>query len=155
MRTVVSRAGAGRLMGAGVLRGGAHLVARTRLTGPWSYDRRPRMTQTDDLLGVAAARAASLAAPGLGAAPRRRVTVLTCMDARIDPVAMLGLEPGDAHVLRNAGGIVTDDVLRSLLLSQRLLGTRAVMVIHHTRCGALGLAEEKVKSEIQSEVGLR
>ena len=75
--------------------------------------------------------------------PKLGVAIVTCMDARIDPARLFGLEPGDAHVIRNAGGVVTDDVIRSLLLSQRLLGTRAVMVIHHTRCGMLGLAEER------------
>ena len=92
---------------------------------------------------------------GVAAPPRLGVTIVTCMDARIDPVRMFGLQPGDAHVLRNAGGVATEDVIRSLLLSQRLLGTRAVMVIHHTRCGALGLAEEAVKAEIEREVGMR
>ncbi len=111
----------------------------------------PTMDIVEELLRRAEARANF----GVPAPPRLGVAIVTCMDARIDPVRIFGLEPGDAHVLRNAGGAVTDDVIRSLLLSQRLLGTRAVMVIHHTRCGALGLAEEKVKSEIQSEVGLR
>jgi carbonic anhydrase len=92
---------------------------------------------------------------GIPGPPKLGVVIVTCMDARIDPVRLFGLEPGDAHVLRNAGGVVTDDVIRSIMLSQRLLGTRAVMLIHHTRCGALGLAEEKVKAEIQSEVGMR
>ena len=76
-----------------------------------------------------------------GARPALQVTVLTCMDARIDPARLLGLEPGDAHVLRNAGGVVTPDARRSLAISQRLLGTRAVAVIRHTGCGMLGLTE--------------
>jgi carbonic anhydrase len=92
---------------------------------------------------------------GVPGPPRLSVAIVTCMDARIDPVRLFRLEPGDAHVLRNAGGVVTDDVIRSLMLSQRLLGTRAVIVIHHTRCGALGLSEEAVKSEIQAEIGMR
>jgi len=91
---------------------------------------------------------------GVPAPPKLGVAVVTCMDARIDPVRIFRLEPGDAHVLRNAGGVVTDDVIRSLLLSQRLLGTRAVMLIHHTRCGALGLQEEAVKADLQKEVGM-
>jgi carbonic anhydrase len=91
---------------------------------------------------------------GVPGPPRLGVAIVTCMDARIDPAGMFGLEPGDAHVLRNAGGVVTDDVIRSLLLSQRFLGTRAVMLIHHTRCGALGLQEDQVKAELQSEVGM-
>ena len=91
---------------------------------------------------------------GVPAPPKLGVAVVTCMDARIDPVRIFRLEPGDAHVLRNAGGVVTDDVIRSLLLSQRLLGTRAVMLIHHARCGALGLQEEAVKADLQKEVGM-
>ncbi|HEV8626136.1 MAG TPA: carbonic anhydrase [Acidimicrobiia bacterium] len=91
---------------------------------------------------------------GVPAPPRLGVAIVTCMDARIDPVRMFGLEPGDAHVLRNAGGVVTDDVIRSLMLSQRILGTRAVMLIHHTRCGAHGLQESQVKAQLQSEVGM-
>ncbi|MEW6476358.1 MAG: carbonic anhydrase [Actinomycetota bacterium] len=87
--------------------------------------------------------------------PKLGVAILTCMDTRIDPARMFGLQPGDAHVLRNAGGVVTDDVLRSLLLSQRFLGSRAVMVIHHTKCGVLGLSDDQVKAELQAEVGFR
>jgi carbonic anhydrase len=92
---------------------------------------------------------------GVPGPPRLGVAIVTCMDARIDPVRMFGLQPGDAHVLRNAGGVVTDDVIRSLMLSQRLLGTRAVMLIHHTRCGAHGLHEESVKAQLQAETGMR
>lgn len=91
---------------------------------------------------------------GIAGPPKLGVAIVTCMDARIDPVRIFGLEPGDAHVLRNAGGVVTDDVIRSLLLSQRMLGTRAVMLIHHTRCGALGLQESQVKAQLASEVGM-
>ena len=87
--------------------------------------------------------------------PKLGVAIVTCMDTRIDPARMFGLEPGDAHVLRNAGGVVTDDVIRSLLLSQRFLGTRAVMLIHHTRCGVLGLSDDTVKAELREEVGFR
>lgn len=87
--------------------------------------------------------------------PKLAVAIVTCMDARIDPARMFGLAPGDAHVLRNAGGVVTDDVLRSLLLSQRFLGTRAVMVIHHTKCGVLNLSDDKVKADLEAEIGLR
>jgi carbonic anhydrase len=92
---------------------------------------------------------------GVPGPPKLGVAIVTCMDARIDPVRMFGLAPGEAHVLRNAGGVVTDDVIRSLLLSQRFLGTRAVLVIHHTRCGVLGLSEDTVKAEIQAEIGIR
>lgn len=93
--------------------------------------------------------------PAVPGPPKLGVAIVTCMDTRIDPARMFGLQPGDAHVLRNAGGVVTDDVIRSLLLSQRFLGTRAVMLIHHTRCGVLGLSDEAVKAEIREEVGFR
>jgi carbonic anhydrase len=92
---------------------------------------------------------------GVAGPPKLGVAILTCMDARIDPVRIFGFQPGDAHVLRNAGGVVTEDVIRSLMVSQRMLGTRAVMLIHHTRCGALGLQEEAVKAQVASEVGMR
>jgi carbonic anhydrase len=91
---------------------------------------------------------------GVPAPPKLGVAIVTCMDARIDPVRMFGLEPGDAHVLRNGGGVVTDDVIRSLMLSQRLLGTRAVVLIHHTRCGAHGLQESQMNAQLQSELGM-
>ena len=107
-----------------------------------------------DILEELLRRAEPQAHFGVPTSPKLGVAVVTCMDARIDPVRMFGLQPGDAHVLRNAGGVVTDDVIRSLMLSQRLLGTRAVMLIHHTRCGAHGLQEAQVKGQLQSEVGM-
>ena len=96
----------------------------------------------------------SIGAIELSSRPSRGLAILTCMDARIDVLRMLGLKPGDAHVLRNAGGIVTDDVLRSLLLSQRLLKTREVMIIQHTGCGLLGLNDDELKKEIRAETGV-
>jgi carbonic anhydrase len=89
----------------------------------------------DEMLEVAAARAAELAAPGLSPKPRRKVAVLACMDTRIDLFPMLGLERGDAHIIRNAGGLVTDDAIRSLSASQRLLGTEEIVVVMHEDCG--------------------
>lgn len=86
------------------------------------------------------------------ARPIRRLAVVTCMDARIDPARLLGLEPGDAHVLRNAGGAVTADVRRSLVVSQRLLGTRSIKIIRHTGCGMLGL-DEALRDDLAAEVG--
>jgi len=100
-------------------------------------------------------RAVRLGSYGVPTPPRLRLAIVTCMDSRIDPFQIFGLERGDAHVLRNAGGVVTDDVIRSLILSQRYLGTEAVMLIHHTRCGAHGLPEDSVKAEIQTETGIR
>jgi carbonic anhydrase len=112
------------------------------------------MTQTDRLLRNNEAYAASFDKGDLPAAPARKVAVLTCMDARIDPARALGLEQGDAHVIRNAGGLVTDDALRSLALSQEALGTEEVMLIQHTRCGALGLAGAELERSVREAVEL-
>lgn len=91
----------------------------------------------------------------LAPAPAREIAVVTCMDARLDPAALLGLEEGDAHVIRNAGGIVTEDVLRSLSLSQCVLGTREVMVIQHTLCGLLASSDEILADAIERAAGVR
>src|SRR5947209_9690266 len=96
---------------------------------------------------------ADAAAPGLPAPPALRTAVVTCMDARINVYEALGLKRGEAHVLRNAGGIVTDDVLRSLAISQRRLGTEAVVLIHHTRCGMEGLDEDALRAELSDAAG--
>jgi carbonic anhydrase len=106
----------------------------------------------DDLV---ANNAGSPAPPPLPAPPRLAVAVLTCMDARIDPVAALGLQPGDAHVLRNAGGVATDDTIRSLVVSQRMLGTREVMVVHHTGCGMEGMDGAALAGRLEAETGRR
>ena len=87
--------------------------------------------------------------------PARKLAVVACMDARIDPHRILGLEEGDAHVIRNAGGVVSDDVIRSLVISQRLLGTRGIMLIHHTDCGMLTFRDDDVKDKIEGDTGLR
>ena len=87
--------------------------------------------------------------------PRRKLVVLTCMDVRLDIHWILGIEPGDAHVLRNAGGVVTDDVIRSLLVSQRLLGTREIVLIHHTTCGLLGLDDAEFVAAVEADTGAR
>jgi carbonic anhydrase len=89
------------------------------------------------------------------APPTRQVAVVTCMDARIDPLAALGLRPGEAHVIRNAGGVVTDDVLRSLAVSQHALGTREVLVLHHSRCGMEGLDEAGFLDGVEQATGAR
>ncbi len=109
------------------------------------------MTAIEQLVQRAAA-SGDLRVPG---PPRLRLAIVTCMDSRIDPFQIFGLERGDAHVLRNAGGVVTDDVLRSLILSQRFLGTQEVMLIHHTRCGAYKPPGGAVKAELQRETGIR
>lgn len=95
------------------------------------------------MLAVAESRTAELAAPGLSPRPRRKVAVLACMDTRIDLFPMLGLERGDAHIIRNAGGLVTDDAIRSLSVSQRLLGTEEIVVVMHERCGLHGASEDE------------
>ncbi|MYW01900.1 carbonic anhydrase [Streptomyces sp. SID3343] len=92
--------------------------------------------------------------PGMSAKPVRHTAVVTCMDARLDVHAMLGLELGDTHVIRNAGGVVTDDVVRSLTISQRHLGTTQVVLIHHTQCGMLTVTED-FRRELEADTGLR
>ena len=99
-------------------------------------------TTTDEMLAAAREYAEQFAPARVGARPRRRVAVVACMDVRLDLFGMLGLAAGDAHVLRNAGGTVTDDVERSLVVSQGLLGTEEVVLVHHTCCGLLGDEEE-------------
>lgn len=100
-------------------------------------------SHADEMLAFANAQAERLADSGLSARPRRKVAVLTCMDTRIDLYAMLGLRRGDAHIIRNAGGLVTDDVLRSLSISQRLLGTEEIVVVMHDRCGLSGGSDDE------------
>jgi carbonic anhydrase len=113
------------------------------------------MSTTDDLLRNAQAYADSFDKGDLPLPPARKVAVLACMDARLDPNAVLGLQEGDAHVIRNAGGVVTDDAIRSLAISQRLLGTEEVVLIHHTGCGMLTFDDEEFKRSIQDEVGIK
>src|SRR4051812_5559708 len=109
------------------------------------------MTNADDMLEVAARRTADLAAPGLSARPRRKVAVLACMDTRIDLFPMLGLERGDAHIIRNAGGLVTDDAIRSLSASQRLLGTEEIVVVMHEGCGLHGASEDEYARALRDD----
>ena len=87
--------------------------------------------------------------------PGKRVAVLACMDARLNPYGVLGLKEGDAHVIRNAGGVVTSDEIRSLAISQRLLGTEEIILIHHTDCGMLTFTDDQFKRQIQDEVGMK
>jgi len=109
----------------------------------------------DQLLDHSEAYARRFAAGDLPAEPAKRVAVVVCMDARIETGALLGLAEGDAHVIRNAGGIVTDDVLRSLAISQRMLGTREVMVVQHTGCGMATFEGEAFRKELERETGVR
>jgi carbonic anhydrase len=113
------------------------------------------MTVTDELLRNNDAYAAEFAKADLPMPPGRRVAVLACMDARLDPARALGLEEGDAHVIRNAGGVATDDALRSLVISQRLLGTEEIVLIHHTDCGMLTFRDDDVKDAIEADTGVR
>ncbi|MPY54507.1 beta-class carbonic anhydrase [Streptomyces acidicola] len=111
-------------------------------------------TVIDRLVESNRAYAAGFVDPGMDARPVLRVAVVACMDARIDLHAALGLELGDCHTVRNAGGVVTDDTIRSLTISQRALGTRSVVLIHHTGCGLQSLTEE-FRHELEMEVGQR
>ena len=113
------------------------------------------MTVIDELLRNNARYAKGFDAGALPAQPARRLAVVACMDARLDVNKLLGLAEGDAHVMRNAGGVVTDDMLRSLLISQRLLGTKEIILIQHTDCGMLTFRDDELKDAIESETGLR
>jgi len=113
------------------------------------------MSQTDLLLLNNHTYAATFSKGYLSHRPSRPVAIVTCMDARIDVHRVLGLEEGEVHVIRNAGGAVTDDVIRSLMISQRLLGTREVMVVHHTNCGMQTFTEDGMKRQIEAEIGIR
>jgi carbonic anhydrase len=113
------------------------------------------MSVTDELLENNAAYADSFDKGELPLPPARGVAVVACMDARLDVHKILGLEEGDAHVIRNAGGVITDDEIRSLTISQRLLGTREIVLIHHTDCGMLTFSDDDLKAQIHEEVGLK
>ena len=113
------------------------------------------MTSIDSYLRNNTEYSARFSHRDLPAEPAGRVAILACMDSRLDTSALLGIAEGDAHVIRNAGGVVTEDVIRSLVISQRLKGTREVMLIHHTDCGMLALAESELKDAIEEETGAR
>lgn len=113
------------------------------------------MGSTDELLRNNEAYASAFDKGQLTLRPLRKVAVLTCMDARLDPARMLGLAEGDAHVIRNAGGVVTDDVIRSLAISQRLLGTEDVVLIHHTDCAMLTFTDADFRERVREDVGIR
>ncbi|KQR98045.1 carbonate dehydratase [Williamsia sp. Leaf354] len=110
------------------------------------------MTVTDDLLSNNADYAADFSGP-LPLPPSKHVAVVACMDARLNVYGILGLNEGEAHVIRNAGGVVTDDEIRSLAISQRLLGTTEIILIHHTDCGMLTFTDDEFKRGIQDEIG--
>jgi carbonic anhydrase len=113
------------------------------------------MSVTDELLRNAEQYAATFDRGDLPLPPAKRVAVLACMDARLNPYALLGLSEGDAHVIRNAGGVVTDDEIRSLAISQRLLGTEEIILIHHTDCGMLTFGDDEFREQLQEETGIK
>ena len=113
------------------------------------------MSSTDDLLRNAREYAAGFDKAELPLPPARKVAVIACMDARLVPSRILGLQEGDAHVIRNAGGVVTDDAIRSLAISQRLLGTQEIVLLHHTDCGMQTFSDDEFKRSIQDETGIK
>jgi carbonic anhydrase len=113
------------------------------------------VSATDELLQNAAAYAESFDQADLPLPPARKLAVIACMDARLNPYGLLGLAEGDAHIIRNAGGVVTDDEIRSLAISQRMLGTEEIVLIHHTDCGMLTFTDDEFKRALQDEVGIK
>lgn len=113
------------------------------------------MSTVDELLQANAAYARDFDQGGLPMPPSRKVAVVACMDARLDVYRLLGLSLGQAHVIRNAGGVVSDDVIRSLVISQQLLGTREVMLVHHTDCGMLTFRDDELKDRLEQRTGVR
>ncbi len=113
------------------------------------------MTVIDEFLANNEAYAGKFAKGSLPMPPAKQIAVVVCMDARLETGVLLGLEEGDAHIIRNAGGVVTDDVIRSLTISQRLLGTREIMLIHHTDCGMLTFRDSELMQQIHDETGIK
>ena len=113
------------------------------------------MSTTDDLLRNAERYAASFDKGALPMPPAKGLAVVACMDARLNPFGLLGLSEGDAHVIRNAGGVVTDDEIRSLAIYQRLLGTDEIILIHHTDCGMLTFTDDEFRGQLQEETGIK
>lgn len=113
------------------------------------------MSTTDELLTNAASYAEGFDKGDLPLPPAKRVAVLACMDARVNPYGLLGLTEGDAHVIRNAGGVVTDDAIRSLAISQNLLATEEIVLTHHTDCGMLTFTDEEFAAQLEGETGQR
>lgn len=129
-----------------------HAIATT---GDGTAERTETLSVTDELMKNARTYAENFNSGDLPMPPARGVAVVTCMDARINPYGLLGLNEGDAHVIRNAGGVVTDDAIRSLAISQRLLGTNEIILIHHTDCGMLTFTDDEFKAQIETDTGLR
>ena len=113
------------------------------------------MSVTDELLENAKTYAEGFDKGDLPLPPAKKVAVVACMDARLNPYGILGLQEGDAHVIRNAGGVITDDEIRSLAISQRLLGTQEIILIHHTDCGMLTFTDDEFKRQVQDDTGIK
>ncbi len=113
------------------------------------------LASADELVDHNRQAAGNVATPAMAAPPSRQLAILTCMDARIDPLAALGLTVGEAHIIRNAGGVLTDDAVRSLCISQQALGTREILVIHHSGCGMCGLDESAFGDDLHTRLGAR
>jgi carbonic anhydrase len=113
------------------------------------------MSATDEALANNEGYAGSFEKGQLPLPPGKKLAVVACMDARLNVYGMLGLQEGDAHVIRNAGGVVSDDVIRSIAISQRLLGTEEIILIHHTDCGMLTFTDDEFKASIEKETGIR
>jgi carbonic anhydrase len=113
------------------------------------------MSAIDELVGNASSYRDSFDRGDLPLPPAKRVAIVACMDARLNPYGLLGLTEGDAHVIRNAGGVITDDEIRSLAISQRLLGTEEIMLIHHTDCGMLTFGDDEFRRQVQDETGIK
>ena len=113
------------------------------------------MTVTDELLANAQRYAATFDKGALPLPPAKQIAIVACMDARLNPYGLLGLAEGDAHVIRNAGGVVTADELRSLAISQRLLGTKEIVLIHHTDCGMLTFTDDSFRAQVLAETGVK
>jgi carbonic anhydrase len=113
------------------------------------------MSSTEELVANNAAYAAGFTKAALPVPPAKKLAVLACMDARLDPAKALGLQEGDAHVIRNAGGVASEDAIRSLVISQRLLGTEEIILVHHTDCGMETFSDDAVKAQIFADTGLR
>jgi carbonic anhydrase len=120
-----------------------------------NYEEDHPMSVTDELLENAKTYAEGFDKGDLPLPPAKKVAVLACMDARLNPYGILGLQEGDAHVIRNAGGVVTDDEIRSLAISQRLLGTEEIILIHHTDCGMLTFTDDEFKRQVQDDTGIK
>jgi carbonic anhydrase len=115
----------------------------------------PFLPNTDELINYNVEQAVNFDGSTLQVAPTRQLAIVACMDSRIDTFKILGLANGESHIIRNAGGVITDDVIRSLCLSQRALGTREVILVHHTDCGLQKVNEPEFRNELQNELGVK